>query len=64
MNTMLLYVGNILDLVAEAAIVAWRFMENLKSQSTEFSFFFFKVIRNCWGFLRGKLHDYSCMVAQ
>lgn len=62
MSAMLLYMGNILDSVDDAAIVAWRLMENLKCQATEFSFSFM-VVKNCWGFLRGKLYDYSCMKA-
>lgn len=52
MNTMLLYMKNILASVNEAAMIAWRFMENLKCQATEFSFSFM-VVRNCWGNLRG-----------
>lgn len=56
-----LYMGSTSDSTDKAGMVTWRFIGNLKCQATEFSFSF-KVVRNCWGFLRRKFHHNSCMV--
>lgn len=43
-------------------MIAWRFMENLKCQATEFSFSFYGG-KKLLGKSEGKLYNYSCMEA-
>lgn len=60
---MLLYMESILESVNEAAMIAWRFMENLKCQASELVWLFFYGGKKLLGNAEGKLYNYSCMEA-